>query len=86
MSNPNLIETTGGSTKRTTLGKTLIQFSPEIKSLVRKLEKTLIKCKRKTASVVFNKTCLKENMLPKYAKYIYIYTHTHTHIAFIRLE
>jgi len=45
-------------------GSFLHGFSSEIRTLVRKLEKTLIKCQKKVASVVFNETCIKE--------YIYI--------------
>ena len=79
----NFVETeTGGCTKNITLGKALIRFSPEIKSLVRKQEKTLIKCKKKAASVVFNEQCIKENLLPKYTIYIYIYIYIYVCICF----
>ena len=56
-------------------GKFIHQFQPETKTLIRKLERILIKLYRQSVSLLFNQTCL---YIYIYI-YIYIYTHTHTH-------
>ena len=43
------------------------------KTLVRKTEKKNKKIANTESSLVYNTTCLKENLLPTYTKYIYIY-------------
>ena len=53
------------------------QFQPETKTLIRKLERILIKFYRRNASLLFNQTCLNEKLLSNYA---HTHTHTHTHI------
>ena len=52
--------------------KLIHQFQPETKTLIRKLERTLIKLYRQNVSLLFNEICLNERPLPNY-------THTHTH-------
>ena len=56
---------------RDNFGKLIHQFQPETKTLIRKLERTLIKFYRQNVSSLFNQTCLNERLLPNY-------THTHT--------
>ena len=56
-------------------GKFIRQFQPETKTLIRKLEKILMKLYRKNVSLLFNQICLNERQLPNYT-----HTHTHTHI------
>ena len=53
-------------------GKFLHQFQPETKTLIRKLERILIKLYRQNMALLFNQTCLNERLLPNYI-YIYIY-------------
>ena len=63
-------------------GKFINQFKPEIRTLVRKLERILIKLYTHV-SISFNQTCLVERMLPNYTHARarkYTHTHTHTHI------
>ena len=57
------------------IGKFIHQFQPETKTLIRKLERMLIKLYRQNVSLLFNQTCLNERLLPNYT-----HTHTHTHI------
>ena len=57
-------------------GKFIHQFQPETKTLIRKLERILIKLYRENVSLQFNQTCLNERLLPNYTYfkiYIYIY-------------
>ena len=42
------------------------QFRPEAKTLIRKLERILIKLCRQNVSLLFNQTCLNERLLSKY--------------------
>ena len=58
---------------RNNFGKFIYQFQPKTKTLVRKLERILIKSYRQNVSLSFNQTCLNEGLLPNH-------THTHTHI------
>ena len=60
---------------RDNFGKFNDQFPPETKTLVRKLERILIKLYRQNVSLLFYQTCLNEGLLPNYT-----HTHTHTHI------
>ena len=48
-------------------------FQPETKTLVRKLERNLIKLYRYNVSLLFNQSCLNERLPPNH-------THTHTYI------
>ena len=59
---------------RDDFGKFIRQFLPEIKTLIGKLEKILIKLYRQNVSLLFNQTCLNERLLPTHT-----HTHTHTH-------
>ena len=52
-------------------GKFIHQFQPETKTLIRKLERILIKLYRQNVFLLFNQTCLHERLLPNYI-YIYI--------------
>ena len=56
-------------------GKFIYQLQPKTKTLVRKLERILIKSYKQNVSLLFNQRCLNEGQLPKY---IY-YTHAHTY-------
>ena len=56
---------------RDNFGKFIHQFQPETKTLIRKLERILIRLYRQNVSLLFNQTCLNERLLPN---------HTHTHI------
>ena len=54
-------------------GKFIHQFQPETKTLIRKLERILMKFYKRNVSSLSNQTCLNERLLPNH-------THTHTHI------
>ena len=55
-------------------GEFIYQFKPEMRTLVKKLERILIKLYRQHVSISFNQTCLNEGMQPNYTQiYIYIY-------------
>ena len=56
-------------------GKFIHQFEPETKTLIRKLERILIKLYRQNVSLLFKPTCLNERLQPNYT-----HTHTHTYI------
>ena len=58
-------------------GKFIYRLQSKTKTLVRKLERILIKLYRQNMSLLFNQTCLNEGLLPNY---IYFNTHTHTYI------
>ena len=62
---------------RDNFGKFIHQFQPETKTIIRKLERILIKLYRQNVSWLFNQRCLNVSLLPNYA---YTHTHTHTHI------
>ena len=55
-------------------GKFIHQFQPETKTLIRKLEKILIKLYRQNVPLLFNQTFLNERLLPNY-------THIYVHIS-----
>ena len=57
---------------RDNFSKFIHQFQPETKTLIRKLEKILIKLYRQNVSVLFNETWLNERLPPNH-------THIHTH-------
>ena len=59
---------------RDNYGKFLSQFQPKTKTLVRKLERILIKIYRQNVSLLLNQTCLNERLLPNY-------THAHTYLG-----
>ena len=51
-----------------------LTLPPDTKSLIRSIEKTTRKIINTQLSLVFNKTCIQENLLPAYINiYIYIY-------------
>ena len=56
-------------------GTFIHQFQPETKTLIRKLERILIKLHRQNVSLLLNRTHLNERLQPNYT-----HTHTHTHI------
>ena len=64
----------GSESARDNFGKFIHQFQPETKTLIRKLERILIKSYRQIVSLLFNETCLNERLLPNYTQ------HTHTYI------
>ena len=47
-------------------GKFIHQFQPETKTLIKKLERILIKLYRQNVSFLFDQTWLNERLLPKY--------------------
>ena len=49
---------------RDNFGKFIHQFQGETKTLIRKLERILIKLYRHNVSLLFNETCLNERLLP----------------------
>ena len=57
-------------------GKFIHQFQPEAKTVIRKLERILIKLNRQNVSLLFNQTCLNERLL---SNHTHTHTHTHTH-------
>ena len=72
------------------MGQFLFHLDPHTRKITRSLEKMKLKTINKQCSIVFNKTCLNNNMLPKYTlfkTYVDIdtdidrctHTHTHTH-------
>ena len=66
-------------------GKSIYQFQPNTKTLVKKLERILITLYRQNVSLLFNQTCLNEKGLPNYTHaractHAHTHTHTHTHI------
>ena len=61
----------GSESAQGNFGKFIHQFPPETKTLIRKLERILIK--DKMCLYYLNETCLNEQLLPNY-------THKHTHI------
>ena len=63
---------------RDNFSKFIYQFQPETKTLIRKLERILIKLYRQNVSLLFIQTCLNERLLPTYI-YIYIYIYIYTH-------
>ena len=57
-----------------TISELILTLPPDTKSLIRSIEKTNRKIINTQLSLVFNKTCIQENLLPAYT-----HTHTHTH-------
>ena len=53
---------------RYNFGKFVHQFQPENKTLIRKLERILIKLNRQNVSLLFNQTRLNERLLPNYTQ------------------
>ena len=62
----------GCESARDSFGKFINQFQPETKTVIRKLERILNKLYRQNLFLLFNETCLNEQLLPNYI-YIYIY-------------
>ena len=57
-----------------TISELILTLPPDTKSLIRSMEKTTRKIINTQLSLVFNKTCIQENLLPAYTNiYIYIY-------------
>ena len=52
-------------------GKFIHQFQPETKTLIKKLERILIKLYRQNVSLLFNQTCLSERQRPNTHIYIW---------------
>ena len=51
---------------RNNFGRFIHQFQPETKTLIRKLEKILIKLYRQNVSLLFNQAYSSERLLPNY--------------------
>ena len=65
-------------------GELIYQQPEHIKKLIRKIENLEKKLANARVAILFNKTCLNENILPKFTNiyiciYIYIYTY-HIHV------
>ena len=68
-------------TGRESIGVLLNSLNPENKSRVRYLERLDRKIVNCSYAVKFNKTCINENLLPKYTDiYIYIYLYMYIYI------
>ena len=61
---------------RSNFGKFIYQFQPKTKTLIRKLDRILIKLDWQNVYILFNQTCLNERLLPNYT-HIHIHIHTH---------
>ena len=64
-----------------TISELILTFPSDTKSLISSIEKTNRKIVNIQLSLVFNKTCIQENLLPAYTHtymciYIYIYLYT----------
>ena len=55
------------------LGQLLFMLSTEIKNRIRKFEKAYNVFINNKYGMIFNETCIKEGLLPKYTTNIYIY-------------
>ena len=64
------------------LGELIYALPKEVKLEIRRLEKCFLKLQRKELSCAFNRTCLNEDILPKYT-HIYIYDLTKRAIIII---
>ena len=60
---------------RDNFGIFIHQFQSETKTLIRKLERIIIKLYKENVSLLFNQTCLNERLMPNHT-----HTHTHTYI------
>ena len=56
----------GSESARDKFRKFIYQFQHETKTLIRKLERILNKLYRQNLSLLFNETCLNEQLLPNY--------------------
>ena len=62
------------------IGQLIFHLPAEKKQKIRKIEKINKKIASVKSSLVFNRTCIKENLLPKYTNmYIYIYIYIYIH-------
>ena len=64
---------------RDNFGKFMHQYQPEIQTLIRKLERILIKLCRQNVSLLFNQTCLNES--PITTTHTHMHTHTNIYIC-----
>ena len=64
------------SNKIPSFGQLIFNQPLEVKKKLRKLELLNKKLIRAESAKEFNVTCLQENLMPKYSKYIYIYIYT----------
>ena len=55
------------------MGQFFHHLDPNTRNIIRSLEKIKLKIINKQYSLVFNKTCLNNNLQPKYIYIIYIY-------------
>ena len=55
------------------IGQLIFHLPAEKKQKIRRIEKINKKIASVKSSLVFNRTCIKENLLPKYTNYSYIY-------------
>ena len=59
------------SARADSMGSILFQLDPNIRKRARRLEKIQIKIMKNKCSVLFNNTCLQNNLLPKYTTFKY---------------
>ena len=62
----------GSQIARENFGKFIYQLQPKTETLLRKVERILIRLYRQNVALLFNQTCLNEGLLCNYI-YIYIY-------------
>ena len=62
------------------LGGILFMLPTEIKNKIRKLEKAHNVFINNKYGIIFNETCIKERLLPKYTTDIYIYVYMYIYI------
>ena len=70
---PLMIAYEGSESARDNFCKLIYQFQPETETLIRKLERILIKLYTLNVSLLFNETCLNEPLLPNYTHMLNIY-------------
>ena len=57
----------------TSFGYLLFPLPQEEKILIRRLEKAIYKLNAAETAIIFNETCLREGLLPRYYYYYYYY-------------
>ena len=62
---------------RENFSKFIYLFQPKTKTLIKKIERILIRLYRRNVSLLFNQACFKKGLLPDDT---HTHTHTHTHI------
>ena len=67
----------------TNFGNVVSEYPSECKKFVRELENTTKKVINARNAVLFNETCIANNLLPRYTNiYIYIYIHANNNMIY----